>query len=82
LGFETIKIWHDVFWKDLVGYKYATHMVRLLWSTKAAFGAFVEATEFAAFSVSFNLDFTALWAQEFCGFAAWRDWFSATCTCD
>jgi hypothetical protein len=48
---------------------------------KTAFGAFIEAAEFSAFSVSFNLDFSAVWAKEFCGFAAWRDWFSAAGTC-
>jgi hypothetical protein len=37
-----------------------------LWSLEPAFGAFVEAAEFAAFSVAFYLDFTAAGAEEFC----------------
>ncbi len=39
---------------------------RLLWSCEAAFWAFVVASEFAAFFASFDLDFSAAWAWEFC----------------
>jgi len=56
--------------------------ISLLWSLESAFGAFVESAEFAAFAVSFNLDFAAVWALELGGFAARRNWFTAACTCD
>jgi hypothetical protein len=55
---------------------------RLLGSCEAAFWAFVESAELAAFAVAFDLDFAAVWALEFCGFAAWRDWFAAACARD
>jgi hypothetical protein len=51
-----------------------------LWSCESAFRAFVQAAEFAAFFVAFDLDFSAVGALEFCGFAAWRNWFAAACT--
>jgi len=54
--------------------------VRLSWSCEAAFWTLVQAPELAAFSVTFNLDFSAAWAEKFCGFAARRNWFAAACT--
>jgi len=53
----------------------------VLWSYKTAFGALVAATELAAFAVAFDLDFSAAWAEEFCGVGAWRDGFAAACAC-
>ena len=57
-------------------------IVVALGSCEAAFGAFVGASEFAAFAVAFDLDFAAVGAEEFCGFAAWGDGFAAACACD
>jgi hypothetical protein len=48
-----------------------------LWSGEAAFGAFVGSAEFAAFAIAFYLDFAAVGAEEFGGFAAWGDGFAA-----
>ena len=48
-----------------------------LWSCEAAFGAFVGSAEFAAFAVAFDLDFAAVGALEFGGFAAGWDGFAA-----
>jgi hypothetical protein len=53
-----------------------------LWSCEAAFWAFVGAAEFAAFSASFYLDFSAVGAEEFCGFGSWLDGFAAACAGD
>jgi hypothetical protein len=53
-----------------------------LWSGEAASWAFVGSAELAAFAVTFNLDFAAVWAWEFGSFAAWGDWFAAACACD
>jgi len=55
---------------------------RLLWSCETAFWALVEASELAAFSVAFDLDFSAARAEELRGFAARRDWFAAACAGD
>ena len=52
-----------------------------LWSTKAAFGAFVGASEFAAFAVAFDLDFAAVGAGELGGFSAWGYGFAAARAC-
>jgi hypothetical protein len=57
-------------------------MLRPLWSLETAFGAFIEATEFAAFAVAFHLDFAAVGAKELCGFAARRNWFTAASACN
>jgi hypothetical protein len=54
-------------------------LIRLLWSCEAAFGAFVWSAEFAAFSVSFHLDFAAVGAKELGGFGSWWNGFAAAC---
>ena len=56
-------------------------IVVALWSCEAAFGAFVGSAEFSAFAVAFYLDFSAVWAEEFCAFGAWWDGFAAACAC-
>jgi len=77
------EVFDYVFGEDFVGYNYVAHaFTPLLWSGEAAFGAFVWSTEFAAFTVAFDLDFAAVGAGEFCGFCSWRDGFSATCAGD
>jgi hypothetical protein len=56
-------------------------MLFALWSCEAAFGAFVGSAEFAAFAVAFDLDFSAVWAEEFGGFRSWGDGFAAAGAC-
>ncbi len=80
--FEAVKVFDYVFWKDFVGYKDMSHCAFTLWPLEAAFGAFVESAEFAAFAVTLDLDFAAVWAQKFCGFAARRNGFAAARACN
>jgi hypothetical protein len=81
-GFQGVEVFNDVFGEDFVCYQNVTHLTSPLWTCEAAFGALVESAEFAAFAVTFDLDFAAVWALEFCGVAAWWNGFAAACTCD
>jgi hypothetical protein len=51
-----------------------------LWSNETAFRAFVAASEFPAFSAAFDLNFSAVWAEEFGGFCSWGYGFAAART--
>ena len=73
---------NDVFREDFVGNYDTAHdsfaFPRvILWSSESAFWTFVGSSEFAAFTVAFHLDFSAVRAEKLCGFRTWSNRFTA-----